>query len=561
MTRRQPLTDRRIRLLLVLLVVAFGAALGRAVWLQAVKGAPLGALAARQQRETVDVPASRGAIYDRSGVGLAIGERATTVYADPRLVRNRRALAVAAGRTLGIDADRLYERLADRSSSFVYVQRKADPDRAARLERLELPGLGFYPEERRAYPQGTVGAHVLGFAGVDNNGLAGLEKSLDGILTGSPGRETLVKDGSGRVIDVVESRAEQEGTDVFLTLDQHLQANVEDVLRRTAMRWRATSASAVVLDPRTGSILALAVAPGFDANRFGDAPPNYTRNRALTDTYEPGSTFKLITVAGALAEGIASPRTIYTLPYSIQIADRVIREAHYRPTKRMMVAEILAQSSNVGTIKLAQALDEERLARWIDRFGFGRRTGVEFPGESPGIVVPRKRWSGSTIGNVPLGQGIAVTPVQMAAAYAAVANGGVWVQPHLVGHVEGGEPARPKRRRLVSREVADRLAEMLQGVVDAEGGTGALARVEGYHVAGKTGTAAKPKPGGYSSTRYVASFVGFVPATAPRLVVLVTVDEPRRAIWGGVVAAPAFQEIARFGLQYLQVPPDNVDAS
>jgi len=554
--RRGNHVDRRIRLLLLVLVLAFGATLGRAVWLQAVRAAPLAQLAAGQHRQTVAIPAGRGTIFDRTGVELAIGETATTVYANPREVRRPRAVALAAARLLDRDAEELYGLLADRSRGFVYVQRKADPKMAARLAKLGLAGLGFYPEERRVYPQRSVGAHVLGYTGVDNRGLSGIERARDPVLAGRAGSQTIVKDPFGRAIDVVDSVAERTGDDVYLTIDHTMQANAEAVLARTVSQWRARSGSAIVLDPRTGAILAMAVAPLYDANRFGETPPSRSRNRVVTDTYEPGSTFKLITVAGVLSEGLVSPGTAYTLPYSIQVADRRIHDSHPRETETMTVSEILSRSSNVGTVTLAQTLGKTRLVEWIERFGLGRPTGVDFPGESPGIVLPPELWSGSTIGNVPIGHGIAVTPVQMAAAYAAIANDGIWVQPHLVERVRGGQRTVPKRRRIVSPEIARTLASMLRGVV-VEGGTGTQAAVPGYSVAGKTGTAAKPdERGGYSTSRYVASFVGFAPATNPRLVILVTIDEPGTAIWGGVVAAPAFQNIARFGLQYLEVPPD-----
>lgn len=539
-----------------MLALAFAAALGRAVWLQALHAAPLSRMAASQHRETVVIPASRGTIYDRTGVELAIGERATTVYADPSEIRDPRAVAVAAARALGLDAETLAGRLADRGRRFVYVERKADPDRAAALTKLGLAGLGFYPEERRTYPQRSVAAHVLGYAGVDNRGLAGLERKLDRVLAGRAGSQIVVKDPFGRAIDVVSTRSELRGRDVHLTLDHTLQANAEAVLGQTVERWRARSASAIVLDPRTGAILAMAVAPRFDANRFGETAVWRTRNRAVTDTYEPGSTFKLVTVAGVLSEGLVRPSSSFTLPYSLHVADRVIHDSHTRETETMSVSEILSRSSNVGTVTLAQLLGTARLARWIDRFGLGRPSGVDFPGESRGIVLPLDRWSGSTIGNVPIGQGIAVTTVQMAAAYAAIANGGMLVQPRLVDRISGEPRRRPKRRRIVSPAVAAQVRAMLRGVVD-DGGTGTAAAVPGYSVAGKTGTAQKPdERGSYSETRYVASFAGFVPAGDPRLVILVSVDEPRGVIWGGVVAAPAFQQIARFGLQYLEVPPD-----
>ena len=556
MKREHAIVDRRIRLLLAVLVVAFAATFGRAVWLQAVQARPLGALAASQHEQTVAVPAPRGTIYDRSGVELAIGERATTVYADPKQVLNPQLAAGAAAEAFGVDSGKLLPLLADRSRSFVYVARQADPKRAALLERRKLDGVFSYPEERRRYPQGTVAAHVVGFAGVDNQGLAGVERWLDPELAGVPGRQTVVKDATGRVIDVVEAVPEQPGRNVYLTLDHNLQANAEEVLAATVQRWRARSASAVILDPRTGEILTMAIAPRFDANRFAEATSARTRNRAVTDTYEPGSTFKLVTAAAVLSEGLVSPTTSFTLPYSIRVSDRVIHDSHQRATERMTVSEIISRSSNVGTVTLAQMLGATELATWIERFGFGRKTGIEFPGETPGIVLPLHRWSGSTIGNVPIGQGIAVTPLQLAAAYAAVANDGVWVQPHLVLRREGHPVVKPKKRRIVSEVVADSVVGMLLGVVDEEG-TGAQAAIPGYHVAGKTGTAAKPDAsGGYSDERYVASFVGLVPATDPQLVIHVTVDEPQEAIWGGTVAAPAFQEIAQFALQYLEVPPD-----
>ena len=551
------LANRRIRLLLAVFALVFGVTLLRAVWLQGVRAASLGGLAAKQHRETVTVPAGRGTIYDRTGVQLAIGEEATTVYADPLQIRDPTAVAPVVARILRLDPKDVYEKLADRTHGFIYVERKADPIRAAALAKRGITGLGFYPEERRFYPQRSIAAQVLGYAGTDNHGLAGLELALDKPLAGRPGRETLVRDPLGHVLDSVASATARDGSDVYLTIDHTIQAQAETVLRRTVERWHAKDGTAIVLDPHSGDVLAMAVAPTYDANNFAGVPREIERNRAVSDTYEPGSTFKLVTVAGALSTGIVTPRSVFRLPYQIQVADRKIHDAEPRGTETMSVAQILAKSSNVGAITLARLLDKERLLSWISRFGFGRHTGIEYPGESPGIVLPADKWSGSTIGNVPIGQGIAVTPIQMASAYAAVANGGMWIRPRLVGRVGRGPTAGdlPARRRVVSRTIAAELTSMLQNVV--LDGTGTLARIPGYLVAGKTGTAAKPDPrGGYSSSKYVASFVGFVPASRPRIVVLVTVDEPKGAIWGGVVAAPAFAEIAQPTLQYLNTPPD-----
>jgi cell division protein FtsI/penicillin-binding protein 2 len=451
----------------------------------------------------------------------------------------------------------VYRELTDRTHGFVYVKRKADPAQAAKLEKRGLPGLGFYAEERRFYPQFSLASQVLGYAGVDNHGLAGLELSLDKQLAGRPGRERIVKDASGQAIDTVVSQPERDGSDVYLTLDHTIQADAQTVLRDTVAKWHAKSATAIVLDPATGAVRAMATAPGFDANSYPQVWRDLQRNRAVTDTYEPGSTFKLVTVAGALSEHLVSPSTKFVLPYDIHVADRTIHDAEPRGTETMSVSQILSRSSNVGAITLAEKLSQHRLVQWISRFGFGHMTGIDFPGESPGIVLPEDKWSGSSIGNIPIGQGIAVTPIQMASAYAAIANRGVWVRPHLVEKIGASAETRPTRRRIVSKWVASEIMAMLKNVV-AEG-TGTLAAVPGYQVAGKTGTAAKPDAhGGYSDTRYVASFVGVVPASRPRLVILVSVDEPRGAIWGGVVAAPAFAEIAKFDLQYLDggVPPD-----
>jgi cell division protein FtsI (penicillin-binding protein 3) len=550
------LVNRRIRLLLLVLVLAFGALLARATWIQTVRASSFARLAQSQQHETMTIPAPRGTILDRMGVQLALGEQGTTIWANPMQIRDPRRAARTAGRVLRLNPATLLPALADRSHGFVYVERKANPARATALARRKLPGFGFYAEERRAYPQHSVGAQVLGFAGVDNHGLAGLELQLDPELSGRDGSQTIVKDPFGRPIDVVEQVSERPGRDVFLTLDHTIQANAEQVLRETIARWHAKAASAIVLDPSTGAVLAMAVAPGYDANRFGSVPQELQRNRAVTDTYEPGSTFKLVTVAGALSERLVSASTPFTLPYTIQVADRVVHDAEERGTERFTVAQILQRSSNVGAITLAELLGRHRLAEWIDRFGFGHRTGIDYPGESPGIVLPEGKWSGSTIGNVPIGQGIAVTPIQMASVYAAIANGGVWTRPHLVDHVQGVRPRPTPRRRIVSRSIARELMTMLRGVVSDQG-TAATAAIAGYQVAGKTGTAQVPDgSGGYAEGRYVASFVGIVPASRPSLVVLVKVDEPLDAIFGGVVAAPAFEQIARFALQYLEVPPD-----
>ncbi|HVR14309.1 MAG TPA: penicillin-binding protein 2, partial [Gaiellaceae bacterium] len=315
--------NRRIRLFLAVLIFAFAGLLLRATWLQSVRAESLSALGSTQHRESVTLPAGRGTIYDRVGLELALGERATTVYANPMQIVDPRRTALAVERTLGVDANRLYPILADRTKGFVYVARQADPAQAAALQRMKLPGFGFYPEERRNYPQRSVAAQVLGYVGTDGNGLSGLELQFDKELAGRAGKETVVKDPSGQVIDVQNEQPEIPGKNVYLTVDHSIQANAEEVLRETVHKWSAKSASAIVLDPRTGAILAMATQPGYDANRFPSVPSDLQRNRTITDTYEPGSTFKLMTVAGALSERIVSPTTRFTLPYQLHVADRI----------------------------------------------------------------------------------------------------------------------------------------------------------------------------------------------------------------------------------------------
>jgi len=548
-------TNRRISLLAAAFLLLLGAALARAVWIQVIKGPEYAAMALRQHRETVIVPASRGTIVDRNGEPLAIGRLATTVYANPRQVNDARDLTLVASKQFGLDPADLYPTLVDRSKGFVYVARKADPRKAKILQSMDFAGLGFYPEELRFYPQGPVAAQVIGYAGLDNKGLEGLERSLEGTLAGKPGSQTIVKDPFGRALDVVETKAETPGRSVRLTIDREIQANAEEVLQDTVRRWGARAATAVVMDPHTGQIYAMATAPRFNANRFPTTRADRRRNRAVTDTYEPGSTFKLVTIAAGLQEGVITPRTSFRLAPTIEVADRVIHEAHTRGTERLTVKQIVEQSSNIGTITIAERLGAGQLASWIDRFGFGAKTGVDFPGESAGFALPLDQWSGSTIGTVPIGHGIAVTPVQMARAYAAIANGGRLVRPHLIERIDGKTVGATRGRRVVSRHVSEQMMSMLRGVVLE--GTGTEAAIPGYTVAGKTGTAAKIDPDGtYSTSRYVASFVGMVPATKPKLVIMVMVDEPHGDIYGGVVAAPAFREIARFNLQHLEIPQD-----
>jgi cell division protein FtsI/penicillin-binding protein 2 len=449
----------------------------------------------------------------------------------------------------------LYRQLSDRSRGFVYVQRKAPPAAAAALEKRHLVGFTFAPDQKRVYPQGTVASSVLGYAGTDNTGLSGLELRLDQQLKGTPGSATEVRDALGQAVNTIQQRPAHDGRDVFLTLDSHIQANAEQVLENAVHEWHAKDATAIVLDPKTGAVLAMAQEPGYNANLYPSAAAhNLTVDHAVNDVFEPGSVFKVVTIGGALSQHDITPNTTFRVPGSLQVADRVIHDAEPHGLETLKVKEILQRSSNIGTDLIAERyLGEAGLKRWMARFGFGRRTGIDLPGESRGLLP--SYWSGSTIGTVPIGQGVSVTAIQLASVYAAIANDGEWIQPHLVDHVAGNAPVRPERRRILNPGVDTQLRSMLKGVVSDQG-TAELAAIPGYTVAGKTGTAQKPGPNGYIPGAYVATFVGMVPASRPRLLVLVTIDEPHGQIYGGLVAAPAFEQIASFDLQYLEVPPD-----
>jgi cell division protein FtsI/penicillin-binding protein 2 len=393
-------------------------------------------------------------------------------------------------------------------------------------------------------------SQLLGSVGTDNVGLAGLEQQHEKTLHGKDGRRRLVKDAMGEPISIVETDRAEAGEDMQLTIDAALQERVEAVMGEVGQAHRPRAATALVMDPRNGEVLALSNWPRVDANDIGSSPAYARQNRAVGASYEPGSTFKAFTVAGALEEKLINPTTKLELPPQIQVADRTIGEAHDRGALTLTVAEILAQSSNVGSVIIGLKLGKKRFDKWVRRFGFGKPTGIGLPGEAGGIVPKPKQYSGSSLGNLPIGQGLAVTPIQMAAGYSAIANGGVMHTPHvLAGQTDKG-------RRVVSRDTAGKVSRMLEGVF-AAGGTAQEASVPGYELAGKTGTAQKPDPktGGYSEFKFFSSFIGFAPARNPRLMIAVMVDEPAGQYYGGEVAAPAFERIVEFALPYLRIPP------
>lgn len=546
--------ERRIGLLFAGFLLCLLLVVGRAFWLQGVRGAELASEAAYQQTEVMTIPGLRGSMLDRHGNEIVTSEDAATIYATPYQVENPRQTATKLATILGHDSDEVLTSLTE-DSGFSYVAKKVDMPTAARIARLELPGIGQLPDSRRSYPQGPLAAQVIGAVGTENEGLTGLEAGRDPALRGNDGERRVVKDALGEPIRLETVTDASDGEDIQLTLDPAIEAKTEQVLAEVGETYAPKGATAIVMDPRNSHVLAMANWPPFDPNDLAAASPDDLLNRATGFTYEPGSTFKAFTVAAALEEKMVTPESAFTLPPAIQVADRVIEESHARGTETLSVAEILAHSSNVGAVTIGLQLGSERFSRWIERFGFGSPTGVQFPAEEQGIVPELEDYSGSTMGNLPLGQGLSVTPMQMMAGYSAIANGGILRRPQLIEKV-GGEPLPESRgRRIIAPAVSEQVRSMLEGVL-APGGTASEVSVPGYTLAGKTGTSQVAENGTYSETKYVASFIGFAPARDPQLLVAVIVDQPQGEIYGGSVAAPAFGDIAAYALPYLGVAPE-----
>ncbi len=550
------LTDRRIGLLFAVFLVLLAFAGLRSAWLGTVKASGLKEVAATQQVQTVTVPARRGGIVDRDGVQLAVSEPADDIAATPYLIKDPRGSAEKIAKILGVDEGELLKKLTRRDTGFVYIDRGVPANIAAKVAKLKIEGIDLISTSRRTYPRSWLASQIIGNVGIDGTGLSGLEYSADAVLRGHDGRRRLTKDAIGQPIGVRDEVVARSGRTLKLTLDAAIQSKVEAVLGGVGQVYQPKGATAIVMDPNSGEILALANWPRVDANDPAGAPDYARQNRATGATYEPGSTFKAFTVAGALEEGKVTPDTEFNLPPQIQVADRTIGESHPRGWATMTTGQILAESSNVGAITIGMKLGKNDFDRWVRRFGFGTPTGVALPGEERGIVPTPKQYSGSSMGNLPIGQGLSVTPLQMAAAYSAIANGGVLRTPRIVESI-GGKPVSPKRgKRVVSAKTAQQIRVMLEGVL-AAGGTASEVSVPGYQLAGKTGTANKvdPETGEYSKSKYVASFVGFAPALHPKLLCAVMIDEPQGDIYGGSVAAPAFGQIMSFALPYLRIAP------
>jgi cell division protein FtsI (penicillin-binding protein 3) len=543
--------------MLAIMVVAFGGIVVRLATLQVRDNTTLSELGMNQRMRTVDLPAERGQILDRDGTALAVTRQARDIYANPTLVTDPLGEAQTIAEALELKPKDLRAALAT-EGTFVYLKRQVDLDVALDLEAMQLPGIGFLDVPQRYYPAGALAPQVLGLVNVDGVGIAGLENQYQSQLSGTAGERTAELSADGLPISTgTETLVEPvPGTSVVTTLDRQMQFMAETALQRAVERNDALGGTAIVMDPHTGDIYAMATYPGFDPNDFSGVSQDVMRNRAVTDAFEPGSVNKIITAAAALETGSVSLDQRFQVPSQMQVGPFTISDSHVHPVETMTIGDIIAESSNIGAALIANEVGNDALGEYMERFGYGRETGVGFPGEAAGVLLPSSQWDEVIRATISYGQGISVTPLQMASVYATIANGGTWVQPRLVKGFERPDgtyrnaPA-PRTRQVVRPDTADLLTRMLAYVV--EDGTGAEAQIPGYQVAGKTGTSRKLDDFGHYVQRYMASFVGFLPASNPQVVIAVSIDEPN-TVYGGLAAAPLFQELARYSIQRLSIP-------
>ena len=562
---REAADPRRRAIFVALGLVAWMVIVGaRLAQLQISQHAELSARAKNQQLGAVETNATRGLLLDRQGRELARSVDTESFFADPREIENVSDTARKIASVTGQDKDELVTKLRaakDSKKQFIWLIRRVELQTASKLDAMNLVGVYSRKEPKRYYPNDTLAAHVLGFVGTDEIGLGGVEQYYNEKIRGEAGKVYVERDGSRerRAFDSYEVQS-HPGQTVVLTIDQTIQYRTEQALFAAVERSHAKSGTAIVIDPHTGEILALANAPAFDPNQAANEAPEVRTNWALQNIYEPGSTFKVVAYSAALEQGLVSPEDkIDCQMGQITVAGRLIHD--HKPFGVLSVSDALAKSSNVGAIKLALLVGNESMYDFSKRLGFGTKTGIDLPGESGGILRPLSRWQPSSIGSIAIGQEVGVTPVQMAVAYSAIANGGSWVKPHIVREMRSPDGlvlyhANPETRAVLKTETVEKLRGMMEGVTLH--GTARKAQVEGYTAAGKTGTAQKidPKTRGYSATKFIGSFVGFAPVINPAVVIIVVIDEPQGAYHGGDVAAPVFREIAEQILPELNVTPD-----
>lgn len=551
---------RRGSALLVATAVVLAVFALRLVQLQAVQGEALASAALDQRLRTVELPAGRGAILDANGDALAVTVEARNVTADQTLVTDPAMVAASLGPILGADSDVLAARLTG-ERRFVYLAKGLTPETWDRISALRLPGIFSEPASRRIYPAGDLAANVVGFVGSEGAGLGGIEYAYQDVLAGTPGQQTMERGPGGRVIPTGANTVTDalNGATIMLTIDRDIQYVAQQALADKVAESRADSGTLIVMDARTGRILAMATAPTFDANRPASYRASNRGNRALTDVFEPGSTSKLMTLAAVVNEGQANPYSPIVVPSELIRGDEKFHDATPHGTLRLTLAGVMAKSSNMGTILAAERIGGRKLYKYLKKFGIGEPTGLGFPGESAGYVPPYSEWSPTSFPTIAFGQGLSVNAVQSASVFATIANDGVRIQPSLVDSVilpDGTVQVltEPTATRVVSANTARQVRSMLEAVV-GEGGTAPMAAIPGYRVGGKTGTAQAYSEACGCYDGVVASFIGMAPADAPELVVAVSIVNPRQGRYGGELGGPVFKRVMTYALQARQVPP------
>jgi stage V sporulation protein D (sporulation-specific penicillin-binding protein) len=555
---------KRIYFLFILFLAAFFLIIYRLVYIQYLNASEYKNYAKYQHTGELTIISKRGKILDRNGVELAVSLNEKTVYANPKLVVDSEYEAGVLAEILEMDEDKIKEKLDNKELGFVYIQRKISTEKAEEVSGHNLPGIYIQDESRRYYPLNDIAASVIGFTGIDNNGLSGIELQFEKVLRGVDIKVTTEKDVFGNVIPVGDSYYDEKpinGKDVVLTIDSQIQYVVQKKLEELASEYNARRAICIVMNPENGEIYSMASYPGFDLNYYNEADPELYKIQGISFTYEPGSTFKIVNVSTALENNTVSKSQSFNLPPSIKVGDRVIKEISRAYNVTYTTEEIIKYSSNVGAVTIALSMGEKKFWEGIKKFGFGETTGIELPGEEKGLFYDYKTWPASTIGALAIGQSISVTPLQLLRAACAIANGGYLITPSIVKEVElleneGEDEQLDNGKRVISKETADSVKDMMLAVV--EGGTGTAAQIEGVEVCGKTGTAEKANKNGagYSEGRQIVSFVGFAPYENPQVAVIVVVDEPQSGkvgIWGGTIAAPAFRDIMDFCLKRLKI--------
>jgi cell division protein FtsI/penicillin-binding protein 2 len=561
---RNDVNRKRTIILNTIIIFSFAAVFVRLADIMVLKNTFYSEKAKSQQIKTEDIQARRGNIFDRRGRDVAINLELESLYCDPEEAGTTPANITRLSSILNT-APKVIQAKLSQERRFVWVDRKLSLDTAEKIRKLRMRGFGFMPEAKRFYPKGMLAAHIVGAVGAENQPLEGIELKYDKFLRTSGGKVQVARDASGRVLSTGRVM-ETKGNDIFLTIDEGLQYIVEKELDNAMQKWRSVAATAIMMDPYTGELLALANRPAFDLNEITKAGKHEVRNRAITDIYEPGSTFKIVVGTAALEERLFSQNQTFDCSRgSIEVGGKNVRDAHKHGV--LSFEEVIQKSSNVGTIQIGMRLGKERIYEYAKRFGFGEKTKIDLPGEVSGWIRKPEKWSATSLGAIPIGQEVAVTPLQVLRAYSAIANGGYLVQPHLVAEIRTPDGqtlfsfSQEEKKRVISERSAAAMRDILKTVVE-EGGTATGAAIDGNKVAGKTGTAQliDQRTKRYSRDRFISSFVGFVPAEKPRMAMIVVIHEPKGQIYGGVVAAPAFKAIADQALSYLNIPRDDSPA-